>query len=81
MYVWSFASFLPGVLWFVGLAEGWWTVAGSGIFGAFERRFSLEKFLGSPSGLLVVLGFGVSLVMSSYYYAKTSVKMGSWWWF
>jgi len=78
MYVWAFALFIPLFFFLIGLSRGWW-VTRTGPFGMAEE-FSFSAFVGSGSGLAILASAIIISGISFYYYAKVSVKIGSWWW-
>jgi hypothetical protein len=84
-YVFSALGCGPAVVLGVGLGQGWWNVGGGQLPGwdmlLSGGHFSIETFLSSPSGEIVLIGFAVCLLGTFYYWAKASAKLGTWIWF
>lgn len=57
-----------------GLILGWST--GTSAWSSLFKSFSLNEFISSTTGWVVV----ISAVVSIYYYIKVSKKIGTWWW-
>jgi predicted nucleic acid-binding Zn ribbon protein len=86
-YLWSFIAVLPMIAFFYGRQQGWWPPAPrtTKVFGVPMpviqfSTFDWATFLTSPSGLLIVVAFGVALGISVKYYISVSKKMDNWIW-
>jgi hypothetical protein len=45
-----------------------------------KGEFNFGKFLSTPTGMVIFIGFGVCVVGATYYWAKASTKLGTWIW-
>jgi predicted nucleic acid-binding Zn ribbon protein len=87
-YLWSFIAILPIIVFLYGWAHAWWPPAPQTIefFGGVRMpsiqfsTFDWATFLASPSGLLIVVAFGVAFGISVKYYISVSKKMDNWIW-
>jgi len=72
--IWMIVTAVPLI---VGLRNGWWHES----TGFFQYQFSIQKFLSSPLGIIIVIAFIGFFIGTFYTHIKVAKKLGSWFWF